>query len=361
MGQRYRILTVKHMTFIPKSHVPLQDAINKIGGLESDNWSGEEFNPENWNAGFSYGRFNEKEVHIADAIAEVALEQWGDSWVQAAERFFQQLDLEITYIQRKAEIDALKANVQDEKQAYGWIVLREAARYIYKRAKLSREPTDPILTAFVSPQTEIQPPFIETEEGPDPLELDEATLASYEQGAEEEFASVDALRLEAQSRFIAVTDWFRQELFEGQLAVAYLAENGQLVEISKETWATDRALDLFMTCQFEEYQLLVSATFFERYQTDVSKRDYLRNATSVSKSGAGRKPKYNWAAAKAYIETKFEYNGALSRDDPEWRCQADVEKAIKVYFCDEHGQEPATSTVRAKAKEFISGIEAKYN
>jgi len=73
---------------------------------------------------------------------------------------------------------------------------------------------------------------------------------------------------------------------------------------------------------------------------------------------SGRKPKYDWAAARAHIMDQFEHHGPLSPDDPDWSCQADVEKAIKAFFVDTIRQEPATSTVREKAREFIAAFEA---
>jgi hypothetical protein len=72
----------------------------------------------------------------------------------------------------------------------------------------------------------------------------------------------------------------------------------------------------------------------------------------------GAKPRYDWDAARAHIMERFHENGALMVGDPDWSCQADVERAIKQFFFDEFRQEPATSTVREKAREFINEFMA---
>ena len=333
------------MIFIPRSHVALHDAINKIGSLMHDNWSEEELNPDIWKTDRNYERLLEIEERIVESIAKNALNEWGDDWIQAADRFIKQFDLEIIYIRHKTKIDALKKNLNED-QAFGWVILLEAAQYIYKQAKHRYRSIPSAGLGFDSIKTTIQPPFFETKEGSDPIELDKGALASYERGAEEEFAKIYKLRLEMQSRFTTVINWFQQEMFEGQLACAYLVETGQLVSISQENWATDCALELFKTCQIEGHQLLVSKNYLERY-----------NATSCLKLRTGRKPKYDWKAAKQHIIKMFEHHGALSQDDPDWSCQADVEKSIKKFFLDSCGQEPVTSTVREKAKLFISEVE----
>jgi hypothetical protein len=71
------------------------------------------------------------------------------------------------------------------------------------------------------------------------------------------------------------------------------------------------------------------------------------------KSPKGRKATYDWDAADAHIAKQFEHHGPLSADDPEWSCQADVERSIQRFFAETIGQEPATSTTRDRAREMI--------
>lgn len=86
------------------------------------------------------------------------------------------------------------------------------------------------------------------------------------------------------------------------------------------------------------------------------KREKLLEIASVTqcKSKRGAKPKYNWNIVESHIQEKFEYNGPLSLDDPDWSCQADVEKVISEFILSEYGKEPAPSTARKKAKSYIA-------
>jgi hypothetical protein len=62
---------------------------------------------------------------------------------------------------------------------------------------------------------------------------------------------------------------------------------------------------------------------------------------------------YDWPAAEAHISVLFEHHGPLSSDDPDWSCQADVERAIQVFFLNAIRKEPSTAAARTYAKEFI--------
>lgn len=82
-----------------------------------------------------------------------------------------------------------------------------------------------------------------------------------------------------------------------------------------------------------------------------------RFSVQGSKRGkGGRKPTYDWAAAREHIKEKFQHHGALSPDDPDWSCQADVEREIQRFFFDRIGREPVLSTAREKARRFIQDL-----
>ena len=112
-----------------------------------------------------------------------------------------------------------------------------------------------------------------------------------------------------------------------------------------------------------EFQLITKASILsekqieswkEKYQTVINRKNAILNSFTSSRRKPGRKEKYDWAAARSHITYLFSHHGPLSPDDPEWSSQADIERAIKAFFYKEIGVEPATSTVREKAKEFIT-------
>ena len=72
----------------------------------------------------------------------------------------------------------------------------------------------------------------------------------------------------------------------------------------------------------------------------------------------GRKATYDWVAASEHIAAQFGHHGPLSPDDPQWSCQADVEREIQRFFAQQIGREPAVSTVREKAKAMIEKHKA---
>ena len=80
--------------------------------------------------------------------------------------------------------------------------------------------------------------------------------------------------------------------------------------------------------------------------------------TTPHKEKRGRRPKYDWEAARLHVKDLFNYHGSLSADDAEWSCQADVERAIQDFFLKLMDQSPATSTVRPYAKKFIKEFMA---
>lgn len=122
----------------------------------------------------------------------------------------------------------------------------------------------------------------------------------------------------------------------------------------EENWEKfDREYKLL--CSIIEHDTVSDLDLKSTYSEVLCKRDRLFNITiqNKPKSKRGAKPKYNWASVQSHIKEKFEYNGFLSSDDPEWSCQADVERAISDFISKEYGRIPAISTVRKKAKEYI--------
>ena len=97
---------------------------------------------------------------------------------------------------------------------------------------------------------------------------------------------------------------------------------------------------------------------YELYKRQKSTLIDLEKKHSTPSGVRGRKPTYDWSAASRHIQSQFEYHGPLSSDDPQWSCQADVEREIKRYFYNEIGHEPATSTTRERAKMIIETYQA---
>lgn len=74
----------------------------------------------------------------------------------------------------------------------------------------------------------------------------------------------------------------------------------------------------------------------------------------------GRRPTFDWIAARNHIFAKFDHHGDLAPEDPEWGNQADVEREVARFFDDSVGRSPAISAVRAKVKQFISEWRALH-
>ncbi|MGB0906958.1 MAG: hypothetical protein ACPGVT_05645 [Maricaulaceae bacterium] len=97
------------------------------------------------------------------------------------------------------------------------------------------------------------------------------------------------------------------------------------------------------------------------YQYNINLKDTVvppAEKTVKIKMKSGRKPTYDWLAASNHIQFQFEHHGPLSADDPEWSCQADVERELQRYFLNTIGKEPASSTVRAHAKRIMQDHQA---
>lgn len=67
----------------------------------------------------------------------------------------------------------------------------------------------------------------------------------------------------------------------------------------------------------------------------------------------GRKPMYDWEAGRLHIKDLFEHHGPLLPGDPDWSCQADIERALQDFFFNLIGQSPSTSSARKYAKIYM--------
>jgi hypothetical protein len=73
--------------------------------------------------------------------------------------------------------------------------------------------------------------------------------------------------------------------------------------------------------------------------------------TCLTKRSAGRKPKFDQLINDALVGP-FDHHGELLDDDPDWRIQADVEKAVMKKLGDKGPS--AESTVRKYVSKFIA-------
>jgi hypothetical protein len=120
-------------------------------------------------------------------------------------------------------------------------------------------------------------------------------------------------------------------------------------------WADlTRSLDLYFGSRLIEpaRQSELLAEYELCKQVKESKIDRQPNAPPP-RSRRGRKAGYDWDAAALHIAKQFEHHGPLSPDDPDWSCQADVERSIQEFFSRTIGREPVVSTIRVRAKEMI--------
>jgi hypothetical protein len=120
-------------------------------------------------------------------------------------------------------------------------------------------------------------------------------------------------------------------------------------------WAVlTRSLDLYFGSRLIEpaRQSELFAEYELCKQVKESKIDRQLNAPPP-KSPRGVKATYDWDAAASHIAKLFEHHGILSPDDPDWSCQADVERSIGEFFSRTIGREPAISTIRERVKEMI--------
>lgn len=71
------------------------------------------------------------------------------------------------------------------------------------------------------------------------------------------------------------------------------------------------------------------------------------------RSRTGRRPTYDWEAAKQHVFALLDEHGAPSADDPAWSAKADVERALATFFQRKFGREPASSAIRQHVSTFL--------
>jgi hypothetical protein len=72
----------------------------------------------------------------------------------------------------------------------------------------------------------------------------------------------------------------------------------------------------------------------------------------------GRSPKIEWGRVRDFVHAKLEYHGLPQSGDPEWSCQADVERAVAKFIEKRFGISMAVSTIRASTAKFIAEWQA---
>ena len=72
----------------------------------------------------------------------------------------------------------------------------------------------------------------------------------------------------------------------------------------------------------------------------------------------GRKPSYHRPSVRKWVFDLMEHHDEFSPDDPQWKAQADLERAILEKFA-LSGKHPAESTVRALIREPLAQWRAQ--
>lgn len=93
----------------------------------------------------------------------------------------------------------------------------------------------------------------------------------------------------------------------------------------------------------------------KRYESVLLKRDEILRRWPPAGDGVrrGAKPKFDWDIIESEALRLMDFHGDFDPSDPEWRVQADLERALKV-FCDQRWQrEPADGTLRPKLSGWL--------
>jgi hypothetical protein len=72
----------------------------------------------------------------------------------------------------------------------------------------------------------------------------------------------------------------------------------------------------------------------------------------------GRPPKVEWGGVRDFVHKQLEYHGLPQSGDPEWSCQADVERAVAKFIEERFGISMAVSTIRERTAKFIAEWQA---
>jgi hypothetical protein len=75
-------------------------------------------------------------------------------------------------------------------------------------------------------------------------------------------------------------------------------------------------------------------------------------------SRRGRRPKIEWGTVRDFVHEKLEHHGLPQSGDPEWSCQADVERAVAKFIEKRFGIPMADSTIRERTVKFIAEWQA---
>jgi hypothetical protein len=162
---------------------------------------------------------------------------------------------------------------------------------------------------------------------------------------------------------------FRKALAAGELrALIHDPDNGAFLELSRDAW--ERSSDGF-TAGFNE-DFVEPGDFFQPgppavingYLRPVFFKDeefsswIARSVPGRDVHVRGRKPSYDRAPIRKWVFELMGYHGEFSLDDPEWKSQADLERAILDRFA-RSGKTPAESTVRALIREPLAQWRAQ--
>jgi hypothetical protein len=75
-------------------------------------------------------------------------------------------------------------------------------------------------------------------------------------------------------------------------------------------------------------------------------------------SRRGRRPKVDWGGVRGFVHAELEYHGLPQLGDPDWGCQADVERAVAKFIEERFGIPMAESTIRENTAKFIEDWKA---
>ena len=75
-------------------------------------------------------------------------------------------------------------------------------------------------------------------------------------------------------------------------------------------------------------------------------------------SRRGRRPKVEWGVVRKFVHAQLEHHGLPQSGDPEWSCQADVERAVAEFIDKRFGIPLAVSTIRGWTAKFIAEWKA---
>jgi hypothetical protein len=68
----------------------------------------------------------------------------------------------------------------------------------------------------------------------------------------------------------------------------------------------------------------------------------------------GRRPKLDWdGQVKEFLFDQMDFHGGLVPGDPEWNCQADVERAVTTFIENDLGSSASEGTIRQYTRKFL--------